>query len=108
MLESGEMLESGGLPDWVKVKASPDGAFAIVSGYGLTHWNSHLIQYPTGTIEALTPEQYAECVCDPYEEAARVAEGVRAYDDTLQKSVGARTTGERIAKAIRNLGTTNA
>lgn len=36
-----------------------------------------------------------------YEDAAKIAEGTKAYDDGLQKSAGCSTTGQRIAAAIR-------
>lgn len=38
------------------------------------------------------------------EEAARVAENARSYDDMLQRSAGCLTSGQRIAQAIRALG----
>jgi hypothetical protein len=37
------------------------------------------------------------------EEAAKMAEGTRAYDDLLQKGSGCMTSGQRIAAAIRKL-----
>jgi hypothetical protein len=37
------------------------------------------------------------------EEAAKVADATTSYDDNLHKSVGAHTTGQRIAAAIRAL-----
>ena len=49
-------------------------------------------------------EHLAEAALDlALEEAALVADETASYDDILQRSAGCRTTGQRIAAAIRAL-----
>ena len=105
-----ELLESGKLPEWADdVGPSFLGSklwhYPIGSGFSQAClFGDHLIQYATGTIEVLTPEQFAECVCDPYEEAARVVRAEKVSGEANTEADEAYNLAiDHAAYAIRQL-----
>jgi len=67
---------------------------------GVPGWY-HQACLPTAMQGAQLAAVYEAGKREGMEEAARLAEGVKSFDDNLQKSAGCLTTGQAIAAAIR-------
>ena len=100
-----ELLESGEVPSWCCKpepwpNCPPNDWICGVDKLG--QWGNYLAKSGLG-VHVLTPEQYAECVCDdPYEEAAKVVETHSMRFAGMREEF----VRDELAQAIRKLSDT--